>query len=313
MIHAWTKSKDPGYLETVERLFAEVRSICSPATYTYAAYQIAWKNSGRRDAPIKVEAILNEMQQHYTSGKNPNCRPSTFNFVHVISSWAWSGEKGSAERAGAILKQLETFYDNSGALDPLRPTEACYQGAIKAWSSVNNGEAGKEVLAILDRMIERHRASSLSPLPSTLCYHLAMEVIRSDGGERSIAALLSLYERMKSDYQLGNRYARPNSETYLAIFKHCSNAYSSEAQPAREFASAAMADILAMDELNQNIQLYVSYISCLSKIHHPTLDITLLVQEAIGNLPNFVRESKELQSLLSEIQFDDDQSPVHST
>lgn len=303
MIHAWTKSKDLRYLENVERLFAEVRSICSPSTYTYAAYQIAWKNSGRRDAPIKVEAILNEMQQQFTSGKNPNCRPSTFNFSHVINSWAHSGEKGSAERAGALLKQLETFYDHSGALDPLRPTEACYQGAIKAWSTVSSGEAGKEALAILDRMIKRHRVSSLSPLPSTLCYHLAMDAIRSDGGERSIEALSSLYERMKADYQHGNRYAKPNAETYLALFKHCSRASSSpaEAHFARDLASTALSDIIAMDELNRNIQLYASYISCVSKIPHPTVATTLLVKEEIGNLPDFVRNSKELQSLLPEI------------
>lgn len=314
MIHAWTKSKDPRYLENVERLFAEVRSLCSPSTYTYAAYQIAWKNSGRRDAPIKVEAILNEMQQHYSSGKNLFCRPSTFNFAHVISSWAHSGEKGSAERAGAILTQLETFYDHSGALDPLRPTETCYQGAIKAWSSVHTGEAGREVLAILDRMIERHRISSLSPLPSTLCYHLAMDAICSDGGERSITALLSLYEKMKNDYQHGNRYAKPNSETYLSLFKHCSMTSSStaEAHLAHELACTAVSDILATKDLNKNIQLYASYIACLSKIPHPTLSRTLLVQKAIAKLPDFVCESNEVQSLLTEIQSNDFQSCAQS-
>lgn len=312
MIHAWTKSKDLKYLENVERLFAEVRSIWRPSSYTYSAYQIAWKHSGRRDSPIKVEAILNEMQQQYSSGKNPNCRPSTFNFAHVISSWARSGEKGSAERAGAILKQLETFYDHSGALDPLRPTEACYQGAIKAWSTVKSGEAGREVLAILDRMIDRHSTSSLSPLPSTLCYHSAMDATCSDGGQESILALSSLYEKMKIDYLRGNQYARPNAETYIVLFRLCSQALSSsaEAHLARELASDAMSDFIARGDLNKNIQVYAAYVSCISRIPHPTVPGDAILKEAISQFPDFVRASTELQALLREIKRDDNAAPT---
>jgi hypothetical protein len=308
MIHAWTKSKDVRYLKNVERLFAEVRSICSPSSYTYAAYQIAWKNSGRRDAPIKVEAILNEMQQNYASGKNPNCRPSTFNFAHVINSWAQVGGKESAERAGAILEQLETLYDHSGALDPLRPTEACYQGVIRAWSTVTGG-GGKEAWAILDRMTKRHHVSSLSPLPSATCYHLVMEAFQRDAGERFIEALASVYERMKVDYRSGNQYAKPNAETYLRLFEHCSFA-SSTATEARELTSIALSDLIAMDELSKNIQLYAAYISCLSIMSHHVGTRNLLLHEAINDFPDFVRESDEIQALLSEIQFDDVQSSI---
>ncbi|GAX13910.1 hypothetical protein FisN_5Lh189 [Fistulifera solaris] len=303
MIHAWTKSKDVRYLKNVEQLFAEVRSLFKPSSYIYAAYQIAWRNSGRQDAPIKVEAILNEMQQNYASGKNPNCRPSTFNFSHVINSWAQVGGKESAERAGAILEQLETLYDHSGALDPLRPTEACYQGVIKAWSTVTGGEAGKEALAILDRMTKRHLVSSLSPLPSATCYHLVMDAFRSDAGENCIEDLASIYERMKVDYRCGNQYAKPNAETYLTIFNHCSLATSTTTE-AGELTSIALSDITATDELNKNIQLYASYISCLSMMFQHVATRSHLLQEAMNNFPDFVRDSEELQALLSDIQTD---------
>jgi len=96
MIHTWSQSQVEGYLDRVEELFQEIRGMTKPSSYSYAAYQIAWSRSGRLDAPMRVESLLNEMQKDFEEGRNPRCQPKAPNFSLVINTWASCSSQESA-------------------------------------------------------------------------------------------------------------------------------------------------------------------------------------------------------------------------
>jgi hypothetical protein len=251
------KSEEPGAVDRVESLFEEMCQIGRPNNYVFGSYQSALHRSRLPDAPKRVEAVLNRMQQEYDQGMNPSGRPNAINFSLAINSWAGSELEGAPDRAEAILDRLEELYKHSSKYRHLKPTVSCYKGVIQAWASSGN-DAGDRALSILDRMENAQRVDRNAILPNGVCYkNVMMAIGRSDDPQKA-RKVYAVLERMNLAFKNGNRYALPGDDHYNAILRACTtvSGFTQEKADAYQVARTALTDYLETRNVpNENLML----------------------------------------------------------
>lgn len=258
VMDAWGKSEEPGALDRVESLFGEMCQIGRPNSYVFGTYQSALLRSRLPDAPKRVEAVLNRMQQEYDQGMNPSGRPNAINFSVAINSWAGSELEGAPDRAEAILDRLEELHKHSIKYRHLKPTVSCYKGAIQAWAISGRPDAGDRAASILDRMENAQRADRNEILPNGACYKYLMMAIGRSDDSRKARKVFAVLERMKLAFKNGNRYAIPGEDHYSAILRACTTVSGSSEENAEAYqvARTALTDYLeTRNAPNENIML----------------------------------------------------------
>jgi pentatricopeptide repeat protein len=251
VMDAWGKSEEPDALDRVESLFEEMCRIGRPNSYVFGTYQSVLHRSRLPDAPKRVEAVLNHMQQEYEQGRNPSGKPNAINFSLAINSWAGSELEGAPDRAEAILDRIEELHRHSNKYKHLKPTVGCYKGVIQAWALSGRPDAGDRAVALLDRMENAQRVDRNAILPNGVCYRYVMVAIgRSDDAHKA-SKVRAVLERMKAAFKQGNRYALPGDDHYAAVLRACTTVSGSsceeEKAEAYQVACAALSDYLLVE------------------------------------------------------------------
>jgi hypothetical protein len=238
VMDAWGKSEEPGALDRVESLFEEMCQIGRPNNYVFGTYQSALHRSRLPDAPKRVEAVLNRMQQEYDQGMNPSGRPNAINFSLAINSWAGSELEGAPDRAEAILDRLEELHKHSIKYRHLKPTVSCYKGAIQAWAISGRSDAGDRAASILDRMENAQRVDRNAILPNGVCYKYVMMAIGRSDNPQKARKVYAVLDRMNLAFKNGNRYALPGDDHYIAILRACTTVAGSSEENAEAYQIA---------------------------------------------------------------------------
>jgi pentatricopeptide repeat protein len=238
VMDAWGKSEETGALDRVESLFEEMCQIGRPNSYVFGTYQSALHRSRLPDAPKRVEAVLNRMQQEYDQGMNPSGRPNSINFSLAINSWAGSELEGAPERAEAILDRLEQLHKHSTKYKHLKPTAGCYKGAIQAWAISGRPDAVGRAASILDRMENAQRVDRNAILPNGVCYKYVMMAIGRSDDPQKARKVYAVLERMILAFKNGNRYALPGDDHYAAVIRACTTVSGSSEENAEAYQVA---------------------------------------------------------------------------
>jgi len=300
---AWSRSEDPEAMDRVEELFREACLYDKPNGYLYGTYLSALRRSNRQDAPQRIEQILALMQQEYESGTNVNGRPNASNFATTISCWASSKQEGSAEHAEAILDRLVQL-SKDNRYRHLKPTVACYRGALLAWSlSDRRAECGDRAVAILDRMEAKNAV-----LPNQSCYRQVIVAIgkSSDNASKAEKAYSILQRMNKAYYEQGNRHAKATSDVYVSLLRAigATKGTNEERSAAFEYARMALADFqqrTASSDGDEEEAVYLQFLWAAFKLLPLGEDRETAVQQALRRCPTNLLRTESMRLALSKV------------
>ena len=257
---AWTRCK--GSSESAERAEAVLNMMLQlyeetgdenfrPNQATANTVITAWARSGRPDASIRAEAILQKMEAYcqpdiitYNSvlnacsatgnyklvldvfrrlKDNTTVEADTISYNTVISAAAKTYTRDGAIQATELLEEMETLY-NQGKRH-LRPTAFTFSAAMNAWSKSNSEEQADRAYELFQRMLQAAKVGKLSGnidvVVVTTLISVCANLPKTTSPARKRAALkyaIQSFELLQSDFG-----GSPNGFTYRMIMKCCRN------------------------------------------------------------------------------------------
>jgi hypothetical protein len=125
-----------------------------PDVYTYNFIASAWADSDRRDAPKRVEAIVERMRSAYELG-NTAAKPNTRTFNLLLTAWKrYGSDRVILQKADALLRKMRERYE-AGDQDVM-PDISTYNSVIQLWSRSQRDDGPWRTQGMLDKMWQRY-------------------------------------------------------------------------------------------------------------------------------------------------------------
>ncbi|KAL3935427.1 MAG: hypothetical protein SGBAC_009055 [Bacillariaceae sp.] len=249
-INLLAKSYDPSAPERagywLQQMLASSKrnnpKVGAPRASLYTSIIAAWERSGQSIAPIRAEAIFDEMVENTTSitpgayyllislwsksdlpeapakaeeklrqmiaksKYNPKLLPSLVSFVNAISAWRRSNVDDAPERAHAIL---ELLLDVKSRQPRLEVNEIPFNVVINAWASSGSNLAETKADEIFGHMNDL-ASSNPDAAPSIVTGLSAIKCLSSIGdGPRKTSKLLDMMDSDNRKGNTSNQHLRP--------------------------------------------------------------------------------------------------------
>lgn len=128
----------------------------APKSSCFNALLDAWVKSGRRDAGIRAEQILDWMQQlHDTKGMET--APNIISWNTAINVWGNSPVADAAENAEALLRKMISQFEAGSSVEP---ENISFISVMNAWANSGRKNAPDRVIMLLDLMRNMAKGSN---------------------------------------------------------------------------------------------------------------------------------------------------------
>ena len=185
-----------------------------PDTITFNSVMTAYARSKDSNAPLEVEALLEEMHTAFNE-RRLFVRPNSRSYNICLDAWAKSGLPGSAQRIQKWINYIEENSKNgTSTVAANKWTYTAYIQALSKSGDPNMGEEAEHTLQIMNDLANQGRPD-LKPdvLTMTNVIHCIALSGREDALERSVNILNSM-EDLHAD---GYGDVRPNLFTYNCV------------------------------------------------------------------------------------------------
>jgi len=251
-------------LSMMELSFNKGNLDAKPTRRAYTSALNALAKSGRGDAGVRAEALVQTMQMMHKAG-NSDLKPDTYvfnaliqchkssatraekvlykmgkrdvvSYSSVINAYSQQGGIEAAKRAQFLLEEMEK--------EDVEPNALTYNSAITAWSRSGTRDSAKKAEELLSKMERLYEAGNADLKPTVMIY---TSVISAWANSREPGAALRaevLLKVMRVMHKRGNKAMKPNARTFTSVI----NAWSKSG----EKGSGDRAEAL----LNQMIELF---------------------------------------------------------
>jgi len=200
-------------LSLMEKSFKDGNAEAKPTRRAYTSALNALAKSGRGDAGVRAEALVQTMERLYKAG-NKDLEPDTTVYNVLINCH----KNSSAKKAEQVLYRM-------GKRDVVS-----YSSVITAYSQKGGIEAAKRAQALLEEM----KKEDVEPNAQT--FNSAIMAFARSGGNGAAKKAEGLLKKMEEMYEGGNEELRPNAILYTSVI----TAWSKSDEP----GSALRAEIL---------------------------------------------------------------------
>ena len=186
-----------------------------PSTVSYNIAMNAFVKSRRKDAPLKVEALLNEMYDLYNATGDIRLRPNLRSLNACLDAWA----KSSVD--GADVKILGWIYKvrNETKNGPVKiiPDTWSYTHYLQALSRSGRARMGDEAERVLNEVESLYQSGYQGVKPKVQMFTSAIHCIALSGQDDSVERALAILDRMEDLHAEGFDDLRPNLFTYNCV------------------------------------------------------------------------------------------------
>jgi hypothetical protein len=209
-LHAWAKSGRPDAGIQAERILQqEMKPHVLPDSISYATVMDAYARQSKHDpsAAEQAERVLFELMEQSELLSGAQLKVTPVTYDTVLNAWARQGTWEGAERAEQILKRLEAV----GRQD-IRPTAHSYATVINAWAGCSGGgEAAARAQSVLEGMMALKMVE-----PDSVIFNSSIQAWASSRDPRSGSKALQLLQQMKDLSKQGHD-CQPDTVTYNII------------------------------------------------------------------------------------------------
>ncbi|KAG7342234.1 PPR: pentatricopeptide repeat domain containing protein [Nitzschia inconspicua] len=215
--YAWSTLRDKG-----ERALALLRKMklsslqnesTAPDTVSYNSVATCLVKSKQPEAPLKVEALLDELNRLYQETGDPSLKPSIRSYSICFEAWAKSEIPEAADKILEWLYRLQDDFE-AGRSD-IAPGKWAYNAYLEALAKQRQPSIADEAERILKLLEERSEQFGGSALlrPDVLTYTNALHCIALSEAKDSFQRAYAILVKMED----GNGDVRPNEYTYNVL------------------------------------------------------------------------------------------------
>eukprot|EP00934_Nitzschia_sp_Nitz4_P001906 Nitzschia sp. Nitz4//scaffold1_size375055//43163//45991//NITZ4_000218-RA/size375055-processed-gene-0.300-mRNA-1//1//CDS//3329540871//1906//frame0 len=265
-----------------------------PNVYTYSSLMHAWVKSQRREAPERVEDLLDEMEALHEEYPDWNVSPNQITYTTAIDAWAKArrvdrvedllqdmfekaqegtqelkpnlpafngymvalARAGQFDKAEQLLAQMEHWY-STGELEE-QPTVISYSTLLDAFAKSRASASAERAEAILRQMKDRGVEANAISWNTVIDAHVK---------NRNIAKAEDLLREMNEEYlSQGKLELKPTMRTYSMVLAGWSKTKSPQAGERGEKLLELMKKLAASGDLDEvDVVAYNSVLDCWAK------------------------------------------------
>jgi pentatricopeptide repeat protein len=264
-------SKAAALLSRMEELYESGRLSYGPDAIAYVTVMNAWAASKNKEiGPDRSEAMLDEMSERYMDG-DESFKPTAKSVRNVVEAWINSERQESVFKAEEIFERYEDLGIFSDELDKdplakifkallfgwskncdperahdyliemvergLQPDCFCFDKVIEAYNKEEEPYLD-EVKAVLELMEEQNATDQVKPNERIYTSYIR-SLIKANVPDLAKSAFLVL-EKMKGQYNSGNKGMKPTVFSYNAVLKACSVSVTDDDASNRESFKVAL-------------------------------------------------------------------------
>ena len=202
-------------LYKMKKISIKYNPSAAPSTVTYNTVMNAFAKSRRKDAPLKAEALLNEMYELYNATGDARVRPNLGSLNTCLDAWAKSSIDGADERIlGWIYKARN---DTKQSSIKIMPDTWSYTHYLQALSRSGRAQMGDEAERVLNEVEELYQSGYQGLKPNGFTFTNAIHCIALSGQDDSVERALAILDRMEDLHAEGFGDVRPDLITYNCV------------------------------------------------------------------------------------------------
>jgi pentatricopeptide repeat protein len=202
-------------LYKMKKIGSRYNSSAQPSTISYNIAMNAFVKSRRKDAPIKVEALLNEMYNLYNATGDVRIRPNLRSLNACLDAWAKSSIDGADVRIMGWIQRV--LHDTKHGTIKIIPDIWSYTHYLHALSRSGRARMGDEAERVLNEVESLYRGGYQGLKPNVLTFTSVIHCIALSGQEDSVERALAILDRMEDLHAEGFGDVRPNLFTYNCV------------------------------------------------------------------------------------------------
>lgn len=192
VMHGWMQA---GAIDRAEHVFRHMcysylhgkNSYCLPSTESCTTLIAAWAKSEAPDAPLRAEALVQNMLDLYQRTGKESVRPNVYTFTAVLDCWAKSHHKQAAHKAQALLDLMIQLSAEHGEDSKMQPNLISFHSVMNAWARSGYAVAPDRVEELYSMVVDWSRAGRCDP-PDHLTYLVRITTWDRAGKQRKDAA-----------------------------------------------------------------------------------------------------------------------------
>ena len=206
LIKLVSNSGIPGCFNEVQSLIKEMEQEgCRPDNITYHSVMYALVKSGARGAATMVEDMVADMEQKFRDGETA-VRPNELTFNILLHAYAMSNDPDSAAKAEKVLAKMIALSEQENRKDAA-PSLISFTTVLDAYAKTGQAEAAESLLYKLKDF--QHIGAN------TVSYNTVLNALAKSKDNDAPHRAEALLNRMKEEYESGNKSVRPNQIRYV--------------------------------------------------------------------------------------------------
>jgi pentatricopeptide repeat protein len=202
-------------LHKMKKIGARWNPSAQASTISYNIAMNAFVKSRRKDAPIKVESLLNELYEMYNTTGDPRIRPNLRSINACLDAWAKSGLDGADERILWWIQRARE--DHKSGIIKIVPDIWSYTHYLHALSKSGRPRMGDEAERVLNEVEALYRGGYQRLKPNVLTFTSVIHCIALSGQTDAVERALAILDRMEDLHAEGFGDVRPNLFTYNCV------------------------------------------------------------------------------------------------
>lgn len=342
----YQNGKGKEMVEVVERVFSQMENMeanvsekstfqdadeedssMKPNTRTYSTLMKCLTNAtaGSKDISIaetnasKVENILVSMEERYKNGED--IKPNQITYTACMQAWAECSTVYGAQRTLSLLERMENLREETLDED-FSPNTIHYNTCLSALCKVNDLEMVTEAEKLLDKMLDREVADSISfntvmngylnsdPLkalpniqllyermeksnidPDTVTFNIMMDVIRNSKRSNAVTLILEFLEKMINISKTSPDFTPDAASFTIALNTISSSNTDEKAEPARKVFQQMISLHASRndDKMKPDVRIFSAFIQACANQDGPTERKRAALKLALGAYENLCK------------------------
>ena len=168
----------------------------APSRILFNSLIDAWSRSRDRNAPKRVDTILQKMQQIAAETGAENIKPDVVTFTLILQTLAISRDLDAAQRADAILKHMWDLYATGD--HGVKPNTRTCNKVLDCWLYLKSKESALKAEALLRNMQAHCKSGDMNLQPDTTTYVLVVDIWSKSSAPEAPERVESLLEEIES-------------------------------------------------------------------------------------------------------------------
>ena len=265
VMSAWAASNNTLAYQRIEAILRQMQKEhetrgwdCRPNGTSFSILLSSLARVGQREAAERAEEVLRHMHALASGdGGDPSVKPNNYCYATVLNAWARVSR--SKEYSDAPLRAQALFDDmrarHQGGDAKLVPNTFAYSNLLSAWANSGHPDAGRNALAVLNEMEDRHALDSRqNEAPKD--YHFN-DVLCAFARAGDVDNAERVWDRMVNNVQ--QRLRRPTLSSVNTLV----SAYAVSQRPdAIEKAQQLLQSAKALTGQPPNVVTYTAFLTC---------------------------------------------------